>query len=1055
MAAQAVRGAEWPPGWRSLDMQAGGWVTGFSGSADGTVTYARTDVGGLYLSRDGGGTWRLRSGGMRTPAGLLVQGVAAHPRERDTALMAVGASYLHADAGRGLWRSRDAGKTWRHVLAGVNYSGNDPARWGGECLAHHAKNPATVYAGSRDAGIHRSHDGGETWHRVASFEQLGGSIDTLAVNEARADEVWAGGSAGLWASTDGGGSWTLRYRAAAHPQIYRLLLRRDGMVFAATGGALLRLAPPAPAAPSAPGPVIPSSSAHLLNPATSPGPLNPPGPEVVDLTAAFDAGAEPKGALTALLFVDGDESRLLASRIGAPTRVSTDGGAAWSAPWPVQLRGAFPKHSFVHPTLVWGRNSFFQRPAAPGEWLLTGGYGALRSRDGGQSFEHAVDGMSITVAYRPTFHPTDPRVVYLPISDWVMGRLVDGAVADYARVVLAGGGANVDLTLSNATNVLVSAASPGRLYLLGGSIYDSALGKEHGALYVSDDSGATYRRAAGAGLPTGPATTLVDGAVSARDAQRLAVLVEGDAAERGVFVSANAGESFVRATGLRGRAPTIFGVTPAFVTDPADDARRLLWLPGGGLFVSGDEGRTWTAGHALPEAMRTLPGALVADPARPGRLYLAISDSARRRGGLWRSRDRGLRWERLEGWRSATSVDASGPVLAVLGVRRGAGFGVWKTRDGGGRWTQLTVPKLRLPNATSLRLDPRDPRRLLVATNGLGVFEHLQTGPAPATAKGQSGDPAAAGAVTPEFPPLPALHDHPANPAFRLKSPTPTNHAKPNPARLGPGTPADTTTQSEGGSTAEAAAEPDAAACEVEPLEPPVAEPTPVALPEARRSDDAQDEANLALLRDADVARRAAAIRALSASGGPRATEGLLLALTDAEALLRLEAVDALSRLGSARAVEGLVTALRDETSGVRGAAVRGLGAQPSPRATEGLVTALLDGAAALRLDALRLLAARPGGRAVEGLVAALSDAELEVRLAAVEALAPRGEPRALEGLGLAARDPALPVRTTALRALAARAGRGACMALLAAARAGDEATRRLAKEALRARQRP
>src|ERR1700674_4990218 len=61
--------------------------------------------------------------------------------------------------GGGIYRSTNAGETWKAVNAGVT-------DYFVRCLAIDPANPSTVYAGSDNGGLFKSVDGGESWVRT-------------------------------------------------------------------------------------------------------------------------------------------------------------------------------------------------------------------------------------------------------------------------------------------------------------------------------------------------------------------------------------------------------------------------------------------------------------------------------------------------------------------------------------------------------------------------------------------------------------------------------------------------------------------------------------------------------------------------------------------------------------------------------------------------------------------------------------------------------------------------------------------------------------------------
>lgn len=127
---------------------------------------------------------------------------------------------LYAGTFSGVWRSDDAGQTWRHLARPQPRSGDDPDVAGAiyapviRDLAVSPINPDIVLAGgtrsqfavSRD-GIYRSADGGSTW-RLVLFASLGVSQIVFAPDDP--DLVYAAIGNAIAVSQDAGETWTLR-----------------------------------------------------------------------------------------------------------------------------------------------------------------------------------------------------------------------------------------------------------------------------------------------------------------------------------------------------------------------------------------------------------------------------------------------------------------------------------------------------------------------------------------------------------------------------------------------------------------------------------------------------------------------------------------------------------------------------------------------------------------------------------------------------------------------------------------------------------------------------
>ena len=150
-AGTALSAATIPGSFQQIPCDGGGWFEQIVPHSTGRL-YGRTDVGGLYRSDDHGDSWQFLSGDFTNYASYFVQGVAVASGNANVVYQATGTSYASTEPGRGVWKSADGGATWSQVLAGVNFSGNDAPRWGGECLAIQPGNDAEIWAGSREIG---------------------------------------------------------------------------------------------------------------------------------------------------------------------------------------------------------------------------------------------------------------------------------------------------------------------------------------------------------------------------------------------------------------------------------------------------------------------------------------------------------------------------------------------------------------------------------------------------------------------------------------------------------------------------------------------------------------------------------------------------------------------------------------------------------------------------------------------------------------------------------------------------------------------------------------
>ena len=131
---------------------------------------------GMYRSDDAGKTWKFA--GLRNVGQIAA--IAVHPTNPEIALVAAQGMPFNASADRGVYRTTNGGQSWDKVLfvndstgiTDITMKPDDPntvyaAAWYG------VRHPWAIVSGSKDdGGIYRSTDGGTTWTK------LGGGLPT-------------------------------------------------------------------------------------------------------------------------------------------------------------------------------------------------------------------------------------------------------------------------------------------------------------------------------------------------------------------------------------------------------------------------------------------------------------------------------------------------------------------------------------------------------------------------------------------------------------------------------------------------------------------------------------------------------------------------------------------------------------------------------------------------------------------------------------------------------------------------------------------------------------
>ena len=191
---------------------------------------------GVYKSNDAGKTWK-RVGLEDT---RQIPRIRVHPKNPDLVYVAALGHVWGPNEQRGVFRSKDGGKTWEKILSRGNKAGAidlilDPTNpniiYAGFWEVY--RKPWTLESGGPGGGIFKSTDGGDTWNELTKNPGLPkGTVGKIgiAVSPANPDRVWAiveAEDGGVFRSDNGGNTWAkvneerrLRQRAWYYTRIY-------------------------------------------------------------------------------------------------------------------------------------------------------------------------------------------------------------------------------------------------------------------------------------------------------------------------------------------------------------------------------------------------------------------------------------------------------------------------------------------------------------------------------------------------------------------------------------------------------------------------------------------------------------------------------------------------------------------------------------------------------------------------------------------------------------------------------------------------------------------
>ncbi len=701
-------------GFSQINMQDGGYYPAIIQHPSGRLV-GRTDGGGIYSSDNHGYSWTYLSGNMTTTAALVPQGIAMPQTTGSSSnliLQACGVSYLNTDPGRGIWKSTNGGTTWTQTLSGVNFSGGDQERVGGECLIFNPTNGSEVWAGSRGQGLFESTNAGDSWQPIVTGLETN-IVSSIYIPPSSPNLIFVGGDGGLWMSPNHASNWV---QLQSFQLIQRITGGADGTVY--FGGI--------------------NNGVQVIQKITSTNWNNPADCVFTNLHTAYTSGIGDDGNAIVCLTVLRN-GNLVAGDFDGYTRISANQGASFTTLPDAYVPGSVvPK--WAASNAVWRPNSLTQDVNASNTWYGGGGYGPMRTDDGGQTWQYICAGIGEVVTYKISFNPTDPNRIYIPCADHAGAIVTDGGIT--GKVVSMATPFfpwPSDIVMYSHRAMACYTNGVNRVIFPGGCELNNTA-----RIYETTNDGTGWFHLAAAGLPTNTSgEEIIDNVDSLDNPDDFLVVLGGNlgSGAGGVYRTTNGGASFTQCNWFPA-TNVVLGLgdeqywNVTLERDATNVNVRYLYSraaypgigTGGGFFISTDRGVTWTlltlglTGAVVPGDWSDWNGMIVADHGISGHVWMMVSGGL---NGLLLSTNYGAGWSVVPGFTNVTAMDALNGNIVVYGEMTTDTWNkIYYSSDNGSSWSEITRPGYRFGNTISLALDPHRPGRVFIGTGerSVGIF---------------------------------------------------------------------------------------------------------------------------------------------------------------------------------------------------------------------------------------------------------------------------------------------------------------------------------------------
>lgn len=221
--------------WTNVSLGGGGYVTGiYLHPQEPDLVYIRTDIGGFFRWDVQAKKWIPLVDNFPTSESHYYGGeaLALDPKDANVVYIAAGL-YLSGKPGS-IFKSIDKGKTWQKLNLQLAMGGSEDKRWTGNRLVVSPHNSKLILFGSRQDGLWRSTNAGESWEKVSALKAS--PEPTMGILAIAFDPIISGKvylsafGDGIYESTDNGVTWEKLKNSP--PKAMKLAVAKDSTLYA-------------------------------------------------------------------------------------------------------------------------------------------------------------------------------------------------------------------------------------------------------------------------------------------------------------------------------------------------------------------------------------------------------------------------------------------------------------------------------------------------------------------------------------------------------------------------------------------------------------------------------------------------------------------------------------------------------------------------------------------------------------------------------------------------------------------------------------------------------